>query len=48
MTWHTVTVASGELCSCVVDIRRHGGLVTSTKRCPDGYVVTWVSCPHGK
>lgn len=43
MMWHSVTVAAEELNMLVFAIAWGGGTVTSSRPCPDGVRVTYVT-----
>lgn len=43
MTWRTVTVREEDLPLEVVAIRWAGGTIVSSRRCPEGFRVVYVS-----
>jgi len=43
MTWHSVTVPAAELHVLVVGIAGGGGTITSSRPCPAGVLVTYVT-----
>jgi hypothetical protein len=43
MTWHTAIVHKKELDGLLGIIRRAGGKVTSSRPCPAGYCVSYVT-----
>ena len=43
MTWHSVTVPAAELHVLVVAIAGGSGTITSSRPCPDGVRVTYVT-----
>jgi hypothetical protein len=43
MTWHTEIVPKDDLNLLLGTIRRTGGTITSSRRCPSGYTVTYVT-----
>jgi hypothetical protein len=43
MTWHTTTVAEGELAQLLLTIRRAGGSITHSFPSPEGYTVIYTT-----
>lgn len=43
MTWHVEVVGAAHLAGLLGAIRSGGGTVTSSRPCPDGYSITYVT-----
>ncbi|PVG82598.1 hypothetical protein DDE18_09485 [Nocardioides gansuensis] len=44
ITWRTEVAAQDEFQSLLAKIRSAGGTITRTCPCPDGFLVTYVTC----